>query len=75
MDKDSTHKRLRYAIKQLEKNDICYDVINPSIGHIHAWRKSDDSLLQFWAGTGTILGYEEGKGIHTFVKLLLEEDT
>lgn len=62
-------ERIEYAIKQLEKHDICYVLKNSQIGHFHCWRKSDDKLFQFWAGTGKILGMEE-RGIHNLIKIL-----
>lgn len=63
------HERLEFAIKLLEKNEINYRIKNEQIGHIHAWRKCDDKLFQFWSGTGKILG-KEVRGIHNFIKLL-----
>ncbi len=63
--------RIAYAIKQFEANNIEYVLKNPSSGHFHCRRKSDDALFQFWAGTGTIMG-ETQRGIHNLIKLLLE---
>lgn len=64
--------RIAYAIKQFEMNNIEYTLKNEQIGHFHCRRKSDDKLFQFWAGTGKILGYENLRGIHTLIKLLLK---
>lgn len=64
-----TPDRLEFAIRMLEKNDICYTVKNTANGHIHAWRKADDQLMQYWAGTGKILGKEQ-RGIHNFIGML-----
>lgn len=52
-----------------------YVLKNHQTGHFHARRKSDDELLQFWAGTGKIIGKigphkEEIRGIYNFIKLL-----
>ena len=65
-----TPRRLQFAIEQLKKNEIEYSVKNTSIGHIHAWRKSDGKLFQFWAGTGKILGQENKRGIHAFIDIV-----
>lgn len=61
--------RIAYAIKQLEAHDIEYALKNPSIGHFHCRRKSDDALIQFWAGTGKILGSDR-RGIHALIAML-----
>lgn len=62
-------ERIEYAIKQLRRHDICYAVKNNQIGHFHCWRKTDDKLFQFWAGTGKISGREE-RGIHNLIDIL-----
>lgn len=61
--------RIDFAIKQFEKNNIEYSLKNEQIGHFHCYRKSDDKLFQFWAGTGKILGSEK-RGIHNLIKIL-----
>lgn len=63
--------RIDYAIEQFKKNDIEYQLKNEAIGHFHCWRKSDDRLFQFWAGTGKILGYNN-RGIHLLIRELLK---
>lgn len=63
-------ERLQYAIKQLEKHNVQYEVKNENTCHLHVWRKSDNKLLQFWVGTGKIQGYEE-RGIESLIRLLL----
>lgn len=40
--------RIAYAIQQFEAHGIEYQLKN------HCWRKSDDKLFQFYAGTGKI---------------------
>lgn len=62
--------RLAYAIEQLEAHGIEYQVKNAQTGHIHCWRKSDDKLLQFYAGTGKIQGYDNARGIHALIRIL-----
>jgi len=62
--------RVKFAIEQLKANDIEFTLKNDSIGHFHCRRKSDDALIQFWAGTGKILGYENRRGIHNLIKVL-----
>jgi hypothetical protein len=65
-----TPDRVQYAIKKFEENGIEYYIKNPSIGHFHCYRKSDDKLFQFWAGTGKIQGYTTMRGIHALIKIL-----
>ena len=62
--------RVEYAIEQLEKNNIEYELKNAGTGHFHCRRKSDDALFQFWAGTGKILGHNNARGIHALIKIL-----
>lgn len=66
-----TPKRIDYALEQLLKHGIECCVKNEMIGHIHAFRKSDGQLMQFWAGTGKIMGTAR-RGIKNFIKLLEE---
>jgi hypothetical protein len=61
--------RIAYAIEQLEKHNIEYVVKNEQTGHFHCRRKSDDALIQFWAGTGKIMGYQNLRGIHNIIKI------
>ena len=67
----SAKERLIFATEQLKKHDIEFNLKNEQSGHFHCRRKSDDKLIQFWAGTGTIMGYEE-KGIHYLIALLTD---
>ena len=53
-----------------DKHGIEYQLKNPQTGHFHCWRKSDDKLLQFYAGTGKIQGYDNVRGIHALVRIL-----
>lgn len=64
--------RIEYAIRQLEAHNIEYVLKNDATGHFHCRRKSDDALVQFWAGTGKILGYTQ-RGIHNLIRIC-EED-
>lgn len=61
--------RIAYAIQQFEAHGIEYQLKNPQTGHFHCWRKSDDQLFQFYAGTGKIQGVQT-RGIHNLIKLL-----
>ena len=63
--------RIEYAIQQFEKYEIQYELKNQGNGHFHCWRKSDNKLFQFWAGTGKILGYNN-RGIALLIKELLK---
>ena len=61
--------RIAYAIKQLEQHGIEYTLKNKATGHFHCHRKTDDKLIQFWAGTGKIMGYTNLRGIHNLIRL------
>lgn len=65
--------RIKYAISQFENAKIEYYLKNPTTGHFHCRRKSDDKLIQFYAGTGKIQGFENQRGIHALLKILLSE--
>ena len=61
--------RIAYAIKQLEQHGIEYTLKNEANGHFHCRRKTDDKLIQFWAGAGKIMGYTNLRGIHNLIRL------
>ena len=61
--------RIAYAIQQFEAHGIEYQLKNEQTGHFHCWRKSDDKLFQFYAGTGKIQGFTQIKGIALEVEL------
>lgn len=63
-------RRIQYAIKMFETNGIRYELKNAQIGHFHCWRKSDNKLFQFYAGTGKIQGEEYRRGIACLIHLL-----
>jgi len=63
-------ERIQFAINQFEKHEIEYSLKNEQTGHFHCRRKSDDKLIQFWAGTGKIFGYSNLRGIHSLIRLL-----
>jgi predicted aspartyl protease len=67
----STAERAQYAIRQFEDNNIEFSLKNEASGHFHCRRKSDDKLIQFWAGTGKILGHDDSHGIHSLIELLI----
>lgn len=60
--------RITYAIKQLEAHNIEYALKNATTGHFHCRRKTDDALIQFYAGTGKIVG-RTVRGIHNLIKI------
>jgi len=70
-ENSNTNERLQYAIEQLANHDIEFSLKNKQSGHIHCRRKSDDKLIQFWAGTGKIMGHEV-MGIHNLIAILTE---
>lgn len=65
--------RVAYAIEQFEKHGIEYTLKNPTTGHFHCRRKSDDKLFQFYAGTGKIMNEPNRRGVHALIKILTEE--
>jgi len=68
---NSVKERLQFATEQLTMHNIEFSVKNEQTGHLHCRRKSDDKLMQFWAGTGKIMGHEDS-GIHNLIALLTE---
>ncbi len=71
-----TPERISYAIEQFKRNNVEYTLKNESAGHFHCHRKSDDKLVQFWAGKGTIMidnKVQTARGIHALIKILCEE--
>ena len=62
--------RIQYAIERFEEHGIEYILKNEQNGHFHCWRKSDDKLFQFYAGTGKIMGVENKRGIHALIGFL-----
>ena len=62
--------RIKYAVEQFEKHNIEYTLKNETTGHFHCYRKSDDKLFQFYAGTGKIMGQDRKRGIHALIGLL-----
>ena len=67
---EKTPARVEYAVRQFQAHGIEFELKNPSIGHFHCRRKSDDKLFQFWAGTGKIMGYDHKRGIHALIAML-----
>ena len=60
--------RIAYAIEQFKAHGIEYTLKNPTTGHFHCRRKTDDALIQFYAGTGKIMG-RNICGIHNCVRI------
>lgn len=56
----------------LRDHEIQFDIKNHEIGHFHCRTKKSYKLVQFWAGTGKIMGRQE-RGIHNLLKILEEE--
>lgn len=64
-----TPNRIEFAKRQFESNNIEFILKNKVTGHFHCFRKSDNKLFQFYAGTGKIVG-ESQRGIHALIKIL-----
>lgn len=62
-------ERIEFAKAMFDKHSIEYQLKNPTTGHFHCWRKSDDKLFQFYAGIGKIQGCER-RGIHNLIRML-----
>ena len=67
-----TPQRINYAIEQLKKHNIRYELKNADTGHFHCWTKNN-ILVQFWAGTGKIADLDRARGINALIKYLEEE--
>ena len=65
-----TPNRIEFAKKQFEANNIDFTLKNEATGHFHCWRKSDNKLFQFYAGTGKIAGVGNKRGIHALIEIL-----
>ena len=65
-----TPDRIAYAIEQFKAHGIEFQLKNETTGHFHCWRKSDDRLFQFYAGTGKIQGISNARGIHALIRML-----
>ena len=66
--------RNQFAMKQFNEHNIEYVLKNAKTGHFHCWRKSDNKLFQYYAGTGKIQGDRVNKGIHALIKILTSEE-
>ena len=64
-----TPDRIAYAAKMLEQRSIKYELKNQNTGHFHCRRKSDNQLIQFWAGTGKIMGYQNARGLKALLSI------
>lgn len=65
-----TPDRIAYAIQQFQNHGIEFQLKNEQTGHFYCWRKSDDRLFQFYAGTGKIQGFSNVRGIHALIRML-----
>lgn len=61
-------QRLEYAENILKRNGIEYRVCNRTTTQINAYTASG-KIHTFYAGTGKIRGYNNARGIHTFLRL------
>lgn len=67
-----TPQRLRYAAEQLDRNNITYKVCNETTGQINCYF-ANGTVLTFYAGTGKIKGYEQQRGIKSFIGICVAE--
>lgn len=66
MDKERLECRIKYAIEHFEKYDIEVENVQHTNGEILIRSKETDELIAFYAGTGTVRGYDI-KGIHNLI--------
>ena len=64
-----TPQRIAYAVHRFEQLQVKYSLKNPTTGHFHVWSQ-DGVRMQFWAGTGRIMGEEKHRGIDALATLL-----
>ena len=55
-----TPDRIAYAAKMLK---------NQNTGHFNCRRKSDNQIIQFWAGTVKIMGYQNARGLKALLSI------
>lgn len=58
------------AVKFLEKNSVSFQVVDMKSGHFYVY-PLDGSLIQYWAGTGTIVsaeGRKDAKGLSALLR-------
>lgn len=67
-----TPQRLKYATEQLDRNNITYKVCNDTTGQINCYF-ANGIVLTFYAGTGKIKGYEQQRGIKSFIRICVAE--
>ena len=60
--------RIAYATAQFRAHNIELALKNATTGHFHCRRKTDDALIQFYAGTGTIVG-RSVRGIQNCIRI------
>lgn len=65
-----TYNRIEYTKGILNEHKIEYAVVNFETQQFHCFRKSDDKMIEYFAGTGTIKGFPDKKGIHNLVAIL-----
>jgi len=67
-----TPQRLKYAVEQLNRNGITYKVCCETTGQINCYF-ANGTVLTFYAGTGKIKGYEQQRGIKSFIRICIAE--
>jgi len=69
-EKNKLIQNISDAIKFLEKNSVSFQVVDMKSGHFHVY-PLDGSLIQYWAGTGTIVGTggrKDAKGLNALLR-------
>ena len=67
--KNKLTQNISDAVKFLEKNSVSFQVVDMKSGHFHVY-PLDGSLIQYWAGTGTIVsaeGRKDAKGLNALL--------
>ena len=68
--KNKLIQKISDAVKFLEKNSVSFQIVDMKSGHFHVY-PLDGSLIQYWAGTGTIVGTggrKDAKGLNALLR-------
>lgn len=61
--------RIAFAIQQFKAHGIVYQLKNEQTGHFHCFQITSNHLVQYYAGTGKIVGANV-RGIRNLIKML-----
>jgi hypothetical protein len=67
---EKTSERLKYALKQFDKERIHYEVLNESKGAVKVYHQSNGNEYIFFALTGTLKNIDNLKGLMNVIEFL-----